>query len=112
MPAGGESGGEEPRVVLLLPAHVAEERFEQISGRDPRERHGGVSHHTRSALRLILAHRDVVWPSGLNHDPAIGPVVEIEVEGWREICSNLSLMHMGRTRGCRPVVLRCRIRRG
>ena len=23
-------------------------------------------------------------------------VVEVDVEGWREICSNLSLMHMGR----------------
>ena len=68
----------------------------RYSGRDPRERHGGVSHHTRSALRLILGERDVVWPAGLARDAAIGPVVEIEVEGWREICSNLSLMHMGR----------------
>ena len=38
----------------------------RYSGRDPRERHGGVSHHTRSALRLILGQRDVVWPSGLD----------------------------------------------
>ena len=34
----------------------------RYSGRDPRERHGGVSHHTRSALRLILGDREIAWP--------------------------------------------------
>ena len=68
----------------------------RYSGRDPRERHGGVSHHTRSALRLILGDREVAWPSGLERDAAIGDVVEVEVEGWREVCANLSLTHMGR----------------
>jgi hypothetical protein len=66
------------------------------SGRDPRERHGGVSHHTRSALRLILGDREVVWPAGLDRDAALGEVVEVEVEGWQAVCENLSLTHMGR----------------
>lgn len=68
----------------------------RYSGRDPRERHGGVSHHTRSALRLILGAREVIWPAGLEHDAALGDVTDVEVEGWREACSNLSLIHMGR----------------
>jgi hypothetical protein len=68
----------------------------RYSGRDPRERHGGVSHHTRSALRLILGDREVVWPSGLEPDSAIGDVIEVEVDGWRDVCANLVLSHMGR----------------
>ena len=68
----------------------------RYSGRDPRERHGGVSHHTRSALKLMLGERDVVWPVGLAPDPGIGDVIEVEVGGWREVCANLSLTHMGR----------------
>ena len=68
----------------------------RYSGRDPRERHGGVSHHTRSALRLILGDREVVWPAGLERDAELGDVIEVEVDGWREVCANLSLTHMGR----------------
>ena len=68
----------------------------RYSGRDPRERHGGVSHHTRSALRLILGQCEIAWPSGLARDAELGEVIEVEVDGWREICANLSLAHMGR----------------
>ncbi len=68
----------------------------RYSGRDPRDRHGGVSHHTRSALRLILGDREIAWPSGLERDAALGEVVEMDVDGWREVCANLSLIHMGR----------------
>jgi hypothetical protein len=68
----------------------------RYSGRDARERHGGVSHHTRSALRLILGDRDVAWPAGLAHDARLGDVIEVGVEGWRDVCANLSLTHMGR----------------
>jgi hypothetical protein len=68
----------------------------RYSGRDARERHGGVSHHTRSALRLILGDRDIAWPVGLGHDARLGDVIDIEVDGWREVCANLSLTHMGR----------------
>jgi hypothetical protein len=74
----------------------------RYSGRDPRERHGGVSHHTRSALRLILGEREVVWPHGLQHDAELGDVVEVEVEGWQDVCANLSLTHMGRHAGDDP----------
>ncbi len=63
---------------------------------DTRERHQGVSHHTHSALRLMLGPREVAWPHGLNRDQNLGEVVEVDVEGWRDACSNLTLMHMGR----------------
>jgi len=68
----------------------------RYSSRDPRERHGGVSHHTRSALRMILGDRDVTWPSGLPRDAELGEVVEVDVGGWKEECANLQLTHMGR----------------
>jgi len=63
---------------------------------DTRERHQGVSHHTRSALRLILGAREIAWPQGLDHDGTLGEVVEVDVEGWSEACSGLTLTHMGR----------------
>lgn len=68
----------------------------RYSDGDPRERHRGVSHHTRSALRLVLGKREIVWPRGLDRDESLGEVVEVDVEGWNEACSALSLMHMGR----------------
>jgi hypothetical protein len=63
---------------------------------DTRERHRGVSHHTRSALRLVLGAREVAWPRGLDRDADLGDVIEVDVEGWREACSSLPLTHMGR----------------
>jgi len=63
---------------------------------DPRERHRGVSHHTRAALRLMLGAREVAWPRGLERDATLGEVVEVDVEGWSDACSGLALMHMGR----------------
>jgi hypothetical protein len=68
----------------------------RYSAEDTRERHRGVSHHTRSALALVLGARDVVWPAGLRPDAALGEVVEVGVEGWRDACSSLPLLHMGR----------------
>lgn len=68
----------------------------RYSGADSRDRHRGVSHHTRSALRLMLGTRDVAWPGGLETDDAPGDVVEIDVGGWQEACSGLPLRHMGR----------------
>jgi hypothetical protein len=68
----------------------------RYSGADPRERHRGVSHHTRAALRLVLGARDVAWPSGLPRDPDLGEVVEVRVDDWRDVCSSLALDHMGR----------------
>lgn len=68
----------------------------RYSTADTRERHQGVSHHTRSALRLTLGRCEVVWPHGLNRDETLGEVVEVDVEGWSDACSGLTLTHMGR----------------
>lgn len=68
----------------------------RYSGADPRERHRGVSHHTRSALGLMLGARDVAWPAGLRGYAAVGDVVEINVTGWQQACSGIPLAHMGR----------------
>ena len=51
---------------------------------DPRERHRGVSHHTRSVLDLCLGEIVVAWPD------------EIATDGWEDACAGLPLRHMGR----------------
>jgi len=51
---------------------------------DSRERHRGVSHHTRSILELGPSDAIVAWPA------------EVDVSGWREACAGLPLSHMGR----------------
>ncbi len=68
----------------------------RYSGADVRERHRGVSHHTRSALRLVLGPRDIAWPLGLGHDAELGAVAEIDVDDWQDACAGLPLRHMGR----------------
>jgi hypothetical protein len=68
----------------------------RYSSADTRERHRGVSHHTRSALRLVLGDHAVAWPRGLHPDRTLGSVVEVPVDDWRERCSSLPLDHMGR----------------
>ncbi len=68
----------------------------RYSGADGRDRHRGVSHHTRSALRLVLGPREIAWPLGLRLDEGLGPVSEVDVHGWEEACSSLPLRHMGR----------------
>jgi Protein of unknown function (DUF3866) len=55
----------------------------RISEADERERHQGVSHHTRAVLDLCLG--DVVVAD------------EADGEGWREACDGLPLSHMGRS---------------
>jgi Protein of unknown function (DUF3866) len=55
---------------------------QRISSADERERHRGVSHHTRAVLDLVLG--DVlIAPDELG-------------DGWREACEGLPLSHMGR----------------
>ena len=54
----------------------------RVSEADPRERHRGVSHHTRAVLDLCLA------------EPAMPD--NLEPDGWREACEGLPLAHMGR----------------
>jgi hypothetical protein len=69
----------------------------RYSGADVRERHRGVSHHTRSALRLVLGEYVIACPAGLHDFEALGDVVvEVPVDGWQEICASLPLDHMGR----------------
>jgi hypothetical protein len=68
----------------------------RYSDADARERHRGVSHHTRSALELCLAEVTVAWPAGLDAPDWLADREEIDVSGWREACEGLPLEHMGR----------------
>lgn len=68
----------------------------RVSERDERERHRGVSHHTRAALALCLGQVVVAWPAELVAPPWLEPREEVAVEGWREACRGLPLAHMGR----------------
>jgi len=54
----------------------------RASDADERERHRGVSHHTRAVLGLCLA--EVTVPA------------EDDAAGWQDACSGLPLSHMGR----------------
>jgi hypothetical protein len=54
----------------------------RVSEVDPRERHRGLSHHTRAVLELCLS------------EPAVPD--DLRPEGWREACEGLPLSHMGR----------------
>ncbi len=54
----------------------------RMSGADPRERHRGVSHHSRAVLDLCL---------GVVTVPAAS-----DGEGWEDACAGLPLAHMGR----------------
>ena len=66
----------------------------RVSEGDPRERHRGLSHHTRAVLGLCLGDVEVAWPIGLEGAPANASVVG--VDDWREACAGLPLDHMGR----------------
>jgi hypothetical protein len=67
----------------------------RVSFGDARERHRGLSHHTRAALALCLGAHAVAWPEGL--EPPAGLEVElVPVDGWLEACAGLELSHMGR----------------
>lgn len=68
----------------------------RVSERDERERHRGVSHHTRAALALCLGAREIAWPRGLEPPDGLDGLTEVDVDGWREACSGLPLVHMGR----------------
>lgn len=67
----------------------------RVSFADKRERHRGLSHHTRSALELCLGEVRVAWPAGLDW-PAGVEVEEVDVTGWEAACTGLHLSHMGR----------------
>jgi hypothetical protein len=67
----------------------------RYSERDERERHQGISHHTRAVLRLAGDAR-VAWPADLPEPEALDDVETVDVEGWREECAGLPLSHMRR----------------
>lgn len=58
----------------------------RVSEADARERHRGVSHHTRAVLDLCLG--DVAAPSPDD--------VDVDAGAWRAACEGLPLSHMGR----------------
>lgn len=57
----------------------------RMSSADPRERHRGLSHHTRTVLELLLAPVTVALPVG---EPA--HVVEAAGHDWRELPADLA----------------------
>lgn len=67
----------------------------RVSFGDPRERHRGLSHHTRDALRLALGDVTVAWPAGLERPDGI-EVEVVDAGAWRDACAGLPLDHMGR----------------
>ena len=75
---------------------------------DPRERHRGVSHHTRVGARAVLGDRDVAWPAGLEPRRWLGEVVEVDVDGLARSVRGPAARAHGPRAGRRPVVLRRR----
>jgi Protein of unknown function (DUF3866) len=67
----------------------------RVSFADLRERHQGLSHHTRAALGLCLAPVAVAWPSGLAVPDEVAVEV-VDVGEWLDACAGLPLDHMGR----------------
>ncbi|HEX2045825.1 MAG TPA: DUF3866 family protein, partial [Gaiellaceae bacterium] len=68
----------------------------RVSTADARERHRGLSHHTRAALRLALGAPAVAWPEGLGAPADVPGLETVDASGWREACAGLPLAHMGR----------------
>ena len=68
----------------------------RVSEGDARERHQGVSHHTRAVLDLALGEVRVAWPAGLDAPEWLTEREEVDTTGWREACAGLPLEHMGR----------------
>jgi hypothetical protein len=68
----------------------------RVSEADERERHRGVSHHTRAVLELCLGSVAVAWPAGLAAPEWLERREEVDVGDWRQACADLPLSHMGR----------------
>jgi hypothetical protein len=68
----------------------------RVSTADERERHRGVSHHTRAVVELCRDEVAVAWPAGLEPPDWLRRREEVDVEGWAEACAGLPLSHMGR----------------
>jgi hypothetical protein len=68
----------------------------RVSSVDQRERHRGVSHHTRAVVELCLGDVRIAWPKGLEAPEWLESREEVDVQGWEEACAGLPLSHMGR----------------
>jgi Protein of unknown function (DUF3866) len=68
----------------------------RYSEADPRERHRGVSHHTRAVVELSRGAAAIAWPTGLAAPAWLERREDVDVRGWREACEGLPLDHMGR----------------
>ena len=67
----------------------------RISEGDPRDRHRGVSHHSRAVLELSLGDYDVAWPSGCPFDDPAAARARSTSRVARGV-RGLPLSHMGR----------------
>jgi Protein of unknown function (DUF3866) len=83
--AVGTAGALEGKPVLAV----------RYSEGDLRERHRGLSHHTRAVLALA-AGAEVGWPDGLAVPEELEGATMVDVAGWKEACAGLPLSHMGR----------------
>jgi len=68
----------------------------RVSSGDPRERHQGVSHHTRAVVELCIGEVRIAWPAGLDAPDWLEHPIDVDTAGWREACEDLPLEHMGR----------------
>jgi hypothetical protein len=68
----------------------------RASATDARERHRGVSHHTRAVLELSAGRAMPAWPRGHEAPTWLEPRQDVDVDGWAEACAGLPLSHMGR----------------
>ena len=74
----------------------------RLSGSDPRDRHQGLSHHTRTVLQLLLAPVDVPIPEG---EPEIAAALEpfdhhveqVAVDLNAYVAAGLPMTTMGRS---------------
>lgn len=68
----------------------------RVSSGDERDRHRGVSHHTRAVVDLCLGDVAFAFPAGLDAPEWLESREEVDVGDWREACAALPLEHMGR----------------
>ena len=68
----------------------------RASSADRRQRHRGVSHHTRAVLSLTLGPVSIAWPRGDDAPEWLEPRREVDVSQWEQACADLPLSHMGR----------------
>jgi Protein of unknown function (DUF3866) len=68
----------------------------RVSRGDERQRHRGVSHHTRAVVELCLGDVMVAWPEALDAPDWLAGRRDVDVGNWREACEGLPLEHMGR----------------